>query len=721
MSELDHNLAADPDAQLTPADAPQAETPAPQTPVDATVSAADAAEEAAAPEAAEAPAASVDAGAPEAPSAPAAPQAPGTPEAPEPADAQDPAAGSAQTESPAPAPKPRPQLPTRAEMDAQYVARAADPAEYELLRHDVCSLPGGPQVSVYAACRIGLGHIGKKTPCQDYCDFRKIRHGVVLLDADGISACDKGEYGSRRACEIAGEQVEQLSLRHTSEDAFIRELCSDAFYSTIRELWVADMKQDWETLPNRNDKENPLIHYGTTLLIAVVTDNWYVTMNLGDGQMVLFNEYETLPIQLVDKEGSAPSSLIYDTYLEDVRRGVWPRKHFSGIAIMTDGMNDRMAMMPWRATHEYLKQTARRFTDHQAPHQPFIFSCKFDGEDRTYDVSRQRNASDDFSIVMALTDDSDSSESRAIWQELRSHYPNAANMQLQRRIGSRAAYLVTEEKSFRFVTVQPQGAPVLLRDARLSDMREGHVRLWPAEERWTKDGLAYAAYPLPTDKPSQFIEEAVQEFAFKTADQYHKVPDQYDPRTGRPLRIVEPLIGEATLRMHDTLRDLEAHLAAQSMRLNETAMHWILRITGQPETLLVPPEAIEDVDWPEVSSPWVWKTSEVSPSLIGYLRCDGRCMPLFGHRVAQPVGYNYYLFTAANADEARSRFFILVYNSKANGYGLKNTSQYTWTLTDVDGKQNHAAPGSTVAFKPGRSITVEPKGLPAFTCTMHAL
>ncbi len=614
----------------------------------------------------------------------------------------------------------KPVPPSRSEIDAEFVAKAADPGEYELQEHDTFTLPAGASVDVYAACRIGLGHIGKDMPCQDSCTYRKISHGVALLDADGVSACDQSQYGSRRACEIAAEQIEQLSLRHVSEKDFIRELCSDDFYAGIREAWVADMKQHWLTLPSRNEKENPLLHYGTTLLIAVVTDNWYVAMNLGDGQILLFSEDECMRIQLVDKETQAPSCLVYDTYLEDVRRGVWPRKHFKGIALMTDGMNDRLAKLPWKAPHDYIVQTARRFTEHQAPYQPFIYSGKIGGEDRTYDVSRQRSANDDFSFVLALCRDYLGYEAAAIRRELESRYPGADLLMLQRRIGRRAGYLVADKTAFSFVIVTPEEMPRLLRDPRLTHFRNGAVQLWTPEKLWTKDGRTYAQYSLPASRPSQFIEEAVQGFAFKTADQYHKVPDEYDPVTNEKVRIVEPLIGEPIVRMHHTLTDLQSHLAAQSMRLNEAAMHWILHVPGPEDTLLIPEEVMDETDSPAANLPWVWNPAALSPAMFGYLSCDGRLMPVFGHRTSMANSYCYF-FGAPNRPEARHRFFSVAYNSKTHAYGLQNASQCSWALTAPDGMTTEVAPGKTVGFAEGRTLTVAPPGLPEFTCTMHVL
>ena len=611
--------------------------------------------------------------------------------------------------------------PDRAAIDAEYVAKAAERDEYLVYEHDTFRLPGGAPLNMYAASRIGLGHIGKKKPCQDSCLYRRISHGAVLLDADGVSACSHSDYGSRNACEIAADHVEKLSLQQPDENAFIRELCSDRFYAGIREEWVARMKEHWKTIPERNEQENPLVHYGSTLLIAVVTENWYVTMNLGDGQMLLFNDAECMRIQLVDKETQAPSCLIYDTYLEDVRRGVWPRRLYKGVLIMTDGMNDRLSKLPWTACHDYALQAAERFSEHEAPYQPFIYSGVVAGEQRTFDVSRQRSASDDFSVVMALNSDHQPDESQAIATQLRNAFPDAVAIQMLRRVGRRASYMVGSADGYQVVFVTPETKPLMMRAARLEQFMDSAVKPWEPERRWSSGGLRYSAYRLPSGAPCQFLEEAMQGFSFKTPIQYHKVADEYDPRTGLPRRIVDPLVGEPIALTCRTLRSLEAYLASQGLKLDEMAAYWILQVQDIRSTLLVPREVLQAADAASSTQPWVLPVSQLSPAMIGYLSFDGQMMPVFSPG-ADPVGDRCYLPTAdADDSEAHSRFFCVMHNADNNTYGLRNISQYTWRMTLPDGRQADVAPGKVASFQEGRILSIPTGGARPFECVIHTL
>ena len=657
-----------------------------------------------------------------APTAPAADQAaPAAEPAQAPAAEQPVPAEPAAPEALAPAAPDRHNPPDRTAIDAEFVAKAAERSEYLVYDHDTLSLPGGAPLELFAASRIGLGHIGKKKPCQDSCLYRKISHGAVLLDADGVSACSHSDFGSHNACEIAAAHVEALSLQQPDEAAFIRELCSDAFYAGIRTEWVARMKEHWKTLPERSDQENPLVHYGTTLLIAVVTENWYVTMNLGDGQMLLFNDAECMRIQLVDKETQAPSCLIYDTYLEDVRRGVWPRRLYKGILIMTDGMNDRLSKLPWNACHDYALQAAARFSEHQEPRQPFIYSGMVAGEQRTFDVSRQRSASDDFSVVMALNSDHQPQESAAIADALMAAFPEASAIQLLRRIGRRASYMVGGAGGYQVVFVTPEALRPPLRTGRLEHFADGTVKLWSPERSWNEAGRCFSAYRLPADTPCQFLEEAMQGFSFKTPIQYHKVADEYDPRTGLPRRIVDPMIGEPIARLCLTLRALEDYLASQALKLGEMAAHWLLQVQDAAGTLLVPREALEEADAAPSGQPWTLSVAQLSPAMIGYLAFDGQMMPVFSPG-SELIGDRCYLPVAdRDANEAQSRFFCVMHNAENNTYGLRNISQYTWRMTLPDGKQADVAPGKVASFQDGRTLSVPTGGPHPFECVIRTL
>ena len=652
-------------------------------------------------------------GAPEKADLPLAPDEPAMPD--EPVISEAPAEAGQPVQPAAPE---APPIPDRAAIDQEYTDRAADPSEYETYESLAASLPGGAPLHLFAASRIGVRHLAQGTPCQDACLYRVIPHGAVLADADGISACDRSETGSRQACLIAADAVEEASRQLPGEEAFIRRLCSEDFYVQLRTRWVESVKAHWAE-NGGSAAENPLSHYGTTLLVAVITENWYVTLNLGDGQILLFNDLECMKAQLVDKESQAPSSLIYDDYLEDVRRGVWPRRDYQGIAVMTDGMHDRIGMLPWYACREYAKQTAQRFMEHGAPVQPFIYTGDINGVQRTFDVSRQRSASDDFSIVMAVNGDHDLGPVQKIHDAIQRRLPQVSAIQLLRRVGKKCSFMIRQPEGYRILLAVPD-KDLLLRDTHLAPDSTG-VKIWEETECWQDEGYSFAVYPLPAGGNSLFLEEEAQEFRFKSCRQYHSVPDTYDPMTGRSRRVVEPLVCQDTVRLHLLLGDLKWHLRSCNLRLNEMAFPWILRLKDPDGTLLVPREVLSEADAPKADLPWYPGLDQLSPALLGYLSARNEYMAVFSPGAAVS-SEPYYLFGAEGSDPTADCFFRVVRNPSTNAYGIRNISSYSWLVTARNpGDQDVlVAPNQAVSFADGRKIRIMDGDRVLLECSMTA-
>ncbi|MDO4355955.1 MAG: protein phosphatase 2C domain-containing protein [Clostridia bacterium] len=597
--------------------------------------------------------------------------------------------------------KKKPVVVDRQTVDREFVEKAGNRDEYITYLTEAFEL-SGEKLVVYAASRIGLGHIRKKTPCQDFCMYRKIPHGAVLLDADGISACDQGQVGAEFACAAAADAVERISKAISDEAEFVREICKTDFYADLREDWMQRINEHWAGIPHA-EKDSALFHYGTTLFFVVITENWYVTFNLGDGQILLFNDDECMRIRLGEKAGQAPSSLIYGTYLEDVQRGVWERKRFKGVLLTTDGVYDRISCLPWYAGHHYAKQTAERFEKHGEPKAPFIYSGTIDGEERTIDVSRQRSASDDCSIVMALNGEY-RQYGHDIVEEIRRHIPEVRAIQLLRCLGGRSNYLVFGSDGYRVIFAVPWNL-MPVRNPRLQHFTAANVRLWECEESWITEGIHYGSYRLPEKAECNFLEGSFQCQQFHSVDQYHKVPDEYDRITGKQLYIVEPLVGANVIATWKALKAVDEHLACQNMRFNEMASMWIARVQDAKRELLIPIEALSEADMPEEKVPWVLSSRDLFPGLIGYLTYREADMPLFtpGFRA---MASTYYLFGAAKNAEERGRFFRVRYDAEKKVYGLQNCSRYPWEVVTAEGKQLAIAPGKTVLMSDGCRITV---------------
>ncbi|MGX8706877.1 MAG: protein phosphatase 2C domain-containing protein, partial [bacterium] len=548
-------------------------------------------------------------------------------------------------------PKPGKKQLTRAELDLTFTETAKNEGEYLTYCHNPYSDVQGNSIDIFAARRIGLSHLRKNTHCQDACAYDTIPHGYVLLDGDGISACKYGEIGAQLACEAAGEEIKRMSRQTPDEDDFIRVLMSADFYREMREAWVTRVSAYHEKEVGQRD-DRFLFNYGTTLLIAVVTRHWIATLNLGDGQILLFNESECQYARLAEKESPAPKSLIYGTYLEDVQRGLWPRSRYKGVLLTTDGVNDLLDRIPAfegrTSGHNYALQITSRFLEWKEPYQPFVYSGMVLGERRIIDLSRQRGASDDCSIVL-LVDGSYKSRDEGAIALLKRRYGEDAIVQLLRRVGERVCWLVSVQDA-RYMVYQTPTAELALRDPRLEHFDAGDVRAWRCEARWFIGSLYFSAYRMPEDVPGQTLEAEFQCATFNTVRQYHKAEDS---RTGALRYVIEPLLGERMLRIHDALVALEEYLWAQNLYLRPNAPSWIVMLADEDDTMLVPKEAYSENPVAE-EQPWQLTIGQLFPGFIGRMVCGEHSVPLFapGNDI---LDVDYYLFDAKSDDEKGGR------------------------------------------------------------------
>ena len=605
--------------------------------------------------------------------------------------------------SPETPPKPERKQPTRAELDLEFTEKARNKDEYaDYLNHQYLDAQGH-SVDIFAARRIGLSHKRKNTRCQDACAYDTIPHGYVLLDGDGISACKYGDIGSRLACEAAREEIKRLSSQIPDEDAFIRALMNVDFYREMREAWVTRVSAHHEKEVGQRD-DRFLFNYGTTLLIAVVTAHWIATLNMGDGQILLFNESECQYARLAEKESPAPKSLIYGTYLEDVQRGLWPRARYRGVLLTTDGVNDLLDRIPSFGSrtsgHNYALQITSRFLKWKEPYQPFVYSGMVLGERRTIDLSRQRGASDDCSIVL-LVDGSYMSRDEGAIALLKRRYGEDAIVQLLRRAGERVCYLVSAGDE-RYMVYQTPTSELSLRDPRLEHFDAGNIRAWRCNAHWFIGSLYFADYRMPEEVPGQTLEAEFQCAAFNTVRQYHRAEDT---RTGALRHVVEPLLGERMLRIHDALVALKEHLLAQNLYLRPDAPSWIVLLADEDDTMLLPKEAYSEYPIAE-DQPWQLTIAQLFPGFIGRMVCGEHSVPLFapGNDI---LDVDYYLFDANRDDEKGGRFFKIRYNATQQSYGLMNTSASVWSVVRADGQKRDVDPGKIVALKDGDEINVK--------------
>lgn len=164
-----------------------------------------------------------------------------------------------------------------------------------------------PRWEVVAVSSIGAAHIRLNkpnqdaalgetlTPLQDICM-------ATVADGHGSDKCFRSAIGAAIAVDIAKMAARELVCAPALDSHNLDWLVRDRLARQIVHDWRTQVLQHWTTHPlNPNEQpdgvqldfEEPYLAYGSTLLIALITPDYLVCMQLGDGDIVIVNDHET--------------------------------------------------------------------------------------------------------------------------------------------------------------------------------------------------------------------------------------------------------------------------------------------------------------------------------------------------------------------------------------------------------------------------------------------
>ena len=258
---------------------------------------------------------------------------------------------------------------------------------------------GYENLKIFAARRQGRSHVDDGSPCQDYCLSAKSDKGVVLAVSDGVGSCSMSDVGSKFACEALIETVKFADEKSSDEEHFVMLLQSVDFRKKVFEKWRNSViKKVSAEKEGGSVTLNDVFEHAATLLFAVITDNYYVVGNLGDGQILLYNQDEATKIRKHSpKESSKTRSLVnYNGFSETFIVEKYRRSDFSSIILSTDGMYDPLENGD--EFYKYAKEAEKRFIEKDEPYQPFCYTV--DDEDGYKEIFSS-NTYDDCTIILA--------------------------------------------------------------------------------------------------------------------------------------------------------------------------------------------------------------------------------------------------------------------------------------------------------------------------------
>ena len=207
--------------------------------------------------------------------------------------------------------------------------------------------------------------------------------------------------------------------------------------------------------------------YGSTIMFAVITDSWIVTGNLGDGQILVFNDSYGVKLRVhAPKDSSRVRCLANERCArEDFQIEKYPKSLFNGVLLSTDGMYESLD----KGTHyyDYAIQMRHRFFDRTSP-EPYQAFCYKETGEPYKDFSAMRTQ-DDCSVAVAFDESSVEVDYDKVKQSILCHAQAAF---LRRQNADCMSFYVKHDGEYADVVVSPlfEGVEkILLKTAEIED------------------------------------------------------------------------------------------------------------------------------------------------------------------------------------------------------------------------------------------------------------
>ncbi len=201
---------------------------------------------------------------------------------------------------------------------------------------------------VVAASVQGTRHIQATLPCQDAHAYRAFSDSILIAAvADGLGTALFAQAGARLAVDCAVSSIEQALMQAIPCD-------ESAWNQLIRDCFLAARARLEE---EAQASQAALRDYSTTLVLVVITGEWLVTGQIGDGAVVaLLDEGELIMASSPQNEEyvNVTFPLTMPDMIDIAQFKACPAK-VKALALMTDGM----------------QHVSIRSVDH-TPHPPFF-------------------------------------------------------------------------------------------------------------------------------------------------------------------------------------------------------------------------------------------------------------------------------------------------------------------------------------------------------------
>ena len=540
----------------------------------------------------------------------------------------------------------------------EQLERAKDPATYET--YDFVESAVDKKLKLFTVRRKGTKHVLEKTPCQDYCLATSVNGCTILADADGVSSCEHSNVGSKLACDAVVKTVAMASKSCPSEGTLIERLMSVSFREKLVSIWIKLVMEEVskKNIQSSVEQLKEFSKYGSTIMFAVITDNWIVVGNLGDGQILVFNDYYGIKLRVhAPKDSSRVRCLANERCArEDFQIEKYQRKLFNGVLLSTDGMYE--SFDKGTLFYDYAIQMKHRFFDRLSlePYQAFCY--KEVGEPYK-DFSAMRTQ-DDCSVAVAFDNSSVEVDYDKVEQCILCHVQAAF---LCRQSIECMSFYVKHNGRYANVVVS-----LLCEGAEKALLKTAEVE--EALDSWCDDKYSYALYKKQQVWTLEFMQCTGMLRIDKT----------------RPYES-----GQMIMNLLVQLSELNKELLEKGLGLNLSAL---FNLSFDGKKLYVKREAFSK-NIAQANSAYTEIIDRCFSHVLGILECSDNKQPLFD------IGYidrgrKYYM--SGNYSDMELGQLMRVNRTTR----IKNTSIYNWQLND--GKI--IFPGDTVELIPNFSFSI---------------
>ncbi|HEY0754307.1 MAG TPA: PP2C family serine/threonine-protein phosphatase [Ktedonobacteraceae bacterium] len=200
-----------------------------------------------------------------------------------------------------------------------------------------------PRWRVIGAAVTGTSHLHSGQVCADAYASRVYDNDLLcVVVADGAGSASYAALGAKTAVQAALDGL-ALLLSEQAEPAakdqwesLLKRICMLAHDALVR-----CAQNTFASLPTQASQADILRHFATTFLLTIVSQDWLVAAQIGDGAIVVRHANGVLDSLTPRRRGkyfNETNFLTESTYLDRVIYTVRQRADLAGLAMLTDGL-----------------------------------------------------------------------------------------------------------------------------------------------------------------------------------------------------------------------------------------------------------------------------------------------------------------------------------------------------------------------------------------------